>query len=230
MSASEVPFVTIAEPSPRPGRRSGRRAGRHLRPVAPTRPARKRSPAVPVLVGTGIVIVALFGLAAMHALLISGQRQLDDVRRETAAEAEEVRRLRLQVAELEAPDRVLEAARTRLNMVDPGEVGYLLPAGVPVEQTEPIRVEAAEPPPPPTTVPAPAADDGEGADGASDQVSPEQEEVDGVLAGGEEPTTEADEGAAGTADAGTADAAANGPGGSGDTPAEGGPSEPGAGE
>lgn len=200
MTATEVPFVTIAEP--RPDRRSGRRAGRHLRPVErPARVRRRRSPAVPVLVGVGIVMVALFGLAAMHALLISGQRSLDQARREVASESEEVRRLQLQVAELEAPDRVLEAARTRLGMVDPGEVGYLLPAGVSTEQTEPIRVEAAEPPPPPT-VPEPVAEPGESDAGAATEetVSAEQEEVDTVVAGGEEPS--ADDA---TADGGTSD-------------------------
>ncbi len=225
MTASEAPFVTIAEPSPRPGRRSGRRAGRHLRPVERTRPTRRRrSPAVPVLVGTGIVIVALFALAVMHALLISGQRRLDDVRRETAAEAEEVRRLRLQVAELEAPDRVLEAARARLGMVDPGEVGYLLPAGVPTDQTEPIRVEAAEPPPPPT-IPEPSADGSDGStEGAQETTSAEREEVETVLSGGEEPSAQeepADVDASSGDDAETAPPAE-------EVPTEGGPTSMGA--
>lgn len=101
------------------------------------------------MVGAGIVIVALFALAAVHALLISGQIRLDDLRSEAASESEEIRRLRLRVAELESPDRVLDVARERLGMVAPDEVGYLLPVGVPGGPEEPVRVDAAVPPPPP---------------------------------------------------------------------------------
>ncbi len=166
--------------SPEPAKRPRREPGRHLRPVEKTKPTKKRSPAVPVIVGAGIVIVALFALAAMHALLIGGQIHLDDLRREQAAEAEEVRRLRLQVAELEAPDRVLEVARDRLGMVDPGEVGYLLPVGVPGGDESPVRVDPATTPPPPPPVTAPP--------------SPEQQEVDAGLTG--PPLSEAEQEAA----------------------------------
>lgn len=145
-----------------------RRPGRHLRPVE--RPARRRSPAVPALVGVGIVIAALLALAAMHAVLIGGQLRLDEMRREVAAESESIRRLHLQVAELESPDRMLETARTRLGMVQPSEVGYLAPIGVEVASDAPVRVEAATAPPPAA---ATEADDGDatgdsGADASAD--------------------------------------------------------------
>jgi hypothetical protein len=146
------PAVGAAAPqtAPGPAPRPRRRPGRHLRPVA--RPTRRRSPAVPVLVGAGIVISALFALAVMHALLIGGQIRLDGMQREVAAEAEEIRRLRLRVAELEAPDRVLDVARRRLGMVQPGEVGYLAPAGVDTGDVTRTRVEPATVPPPPEPV------------------------------------------------------------------------------
>lgn len=120
------------------------RPGRHLRPITPL--TRRRSPAVPVLVGTGIVLAALFALAVMHALLIGGQIRTDDVQRAVASETEEVHRLRLRVAELESPDRVLEMARDRLGMVPPAEVGYLLPTSVTTGDGTLVRVEAAETP------------------------------------------------------------------------------------
>ena len=137
-------------PQPTPEPRPRRRPGRHLRPV--TRPSRRRSPAVPVLVGAGIVITALFALAVMHALLIGGQIRLDGMQREVAAESEEIRRLRLRVAELESPDRVLDVARRRLGMVQPAEVGYLAPAGVNTGDLTRTRVEPATVPPPPEPV------------------------------------------------------------------------------
>ena len=142
-----------------PERRPEHRRGQHLRPVERPRP--KRSPAVPALVGVGIVITALLGLAVMHALLIGGQVRLDAMRSDVAAETESIRRLELRVAELESPDRVLDAARERLGMVQPTEVGYLLPVSVEVPDAEPVRVEAAvapEPEPEPVAEPAATAD------------------------------------------------------------------------
>ena len=101
---------------------------------------------MPALVAVGIVITALLGLAVMHALLIGGQVRLDAMRSGVAAETESIRRLELRVAELESPDRVLDAARDRLGMVQPTEVGYLLPVSVDVPDAEPVRVEAATEP------------------------------------------------------------------------------------
>lgn len=124
-----------------PARRPEHRRGQHLRPVERPRP--KRSPAVPALVGVGMVIVALLGLAGMHAVLIGGQVRLDAMRGDVDAETEAIRRLELRVAELESPDRVLDVARDRLGMVLPTEVGYLLPVGLDGVPAEPVRVEPA---------------------------------------------------------------------------------------
>lgn len=143
-----------------PVRRPEHRRSQHLRPVERPRP--KRSPAVPALVGVGMVIAALLALAGMHAVLIGGQVRLDAMRSDVAAENEAIRRLELRVAELESPDRVLDAARDRLGMVLPTEVGYLLPVGVEGAATEPVRVDAA-------VAPEPTADEA---------TSPEQAAVD----------------------------------------------------
>lgn len=148
-----------AETAPAPRRT---RPGRHLRPVPG--PARRGSPAVPVLVGAGIVLVALFGLAVMHALLIGGQVRLDAMQRQVASETEEVRRLRLRVAELESPERVSDVARTRLGMVDPDEIGYLLPVGVETGSDDPVRVAAATRPEPEPEPPVAEAESGADAD------------------------------------------------------------------
>ena len=137
-----------------PTRRPEHRRGQHLRPVERPRP--RRSPLVPALVGVGIVIAALLGLAVLHAVLIGGQVRLDAMRSGVASETEAIRRLELRVAELESPDRVLDAARDRLGMVQPTEVGYLLPVSVEGAPEEPVRVEAA-------AVPTPEVEPGTGA-------------------------------------------------------------------
>lgn len=165
---------------PAPERRPEHRRGSHLRPV--DRPRPKRSPAVPALVGVGIVITALLGLAVMHALLIGGQVRLDAMRSDVDSESEAIRRLELRVAELESPDRVLDVARDRLGMVQPTEVGYLLPASVEIPGAEPVRVEAATPPAP---------------DPVAETTSAEQAEVDDAV----ETETDTDTSAGADADA-----------------------------
>jgi len=160
------------------------RPGRHLRPVERPRP--RRAPAVPALVGVGMVIAALLALAVMHALLIGGQVRLDGMHADVAAETEAIRRLELRVAELESPDRVLDVARDRLGMVQPSEVGYLLPVGVPGAPEEPVRVAAAE-------VPAPEPEP-EAEAPAEDAVSREQAEVERAVEDGTEPTVDDAEG------------------------------------
>jgi len=165
--------VTAIVPAPlgAPGRDAARRRRRHLRPVE--RPGARRSPAVPALVGVGMVIAALLALAVMHALLIGGQVRLDGVRSEVASETEAIRRLELRVAELESPDRVLRVARERLGMVQPAEVGYLLPVGVEGAPAEPVRVAAAERPAPEPEL---------------DETSAEQAEVDRAVTTDATPT------------------------------------------
>lgn len=124
-----------------PAHRPEHRRGQHLRPVERPRP--KRSPLVPAIVGVVIVVAALLGLAVMHAVLIGGQVRLDAMRSAVSSETEAIRRLELRVAELESPDRVLDVARDRLGMVQPTEVGYLLPVDVDGAPEEPVRVEGA---------------------------------------------------------------------------------------
>lgn len=183
--AALAPDLRPAQPRP------SRRTGEHLRPVG--RRAPRRAPAIPILVGTGIVISALFALAVMHALLIGGQIRLDDMQREVASETEEIRRLRLAVAELEAPERVLDAARSRLGMVQPAEVGYLAPAGVETGEEERTRVAPAEVPPVDAELEAPLMDEGPAGDetvdettdeGPSGDATTEDDAADAPVAGG----------------------------------------------
>ena len=107
------------EPSPRPPR---------LRVVtaATAAPGRRRRVLLLGAATTVAVCVGLFAVVFFHVLLTEGQVQLD--RLQARAEAEQARqeRLRLQVAELESPQRVFDAA-TRLGMVRPATVTYLSP-------------------------------------------------------------------------------------------------------
>lgn len=75
------------------------------------------------------VLVSLLGLVASHVVLTQGQFRLDVLRTRTASEQERYERLRLKVAELESPSRIVAAAQERLGMVPPPSVTYLSPTG-----------------------------------------------------------------------------------------------------
>jgi cell division protein FtsL len=75
------------------------------------------------------VSAALFGLVAWHVALTTWQAHLERVQREAQTAQERYERLRLEVAELEAPERVVAVAQRRLGMVPPPQVTYLSPTG-----------------------------------------------------------------------------------------------------
>jgi cell division protein FtsL len=71
-----------------------------------------------------ILVVAIFGVVAAHVALTQRQFQLEQLEREAAAAEAQYERLRLEVAQLESPDRVVAAAQA-LGMVPPASVTYL---------------------------------------------------------------------------------------------------------
>ena len=76
-----------------------------------------------------LVALGMFGIVSLHVALTQGQFELD--RLEAKADQQQTRyeQLRLQVAELESPDRIVAVAQERLGMVSPPGVTYLSPSG-----------------------------------------------------------------------------------------------------
>ncbi|HVF74363.1 MAG TPA: hypothetical protein VM938_04890 [Acidimicrobiales bacterium] len=77
-----------------------------------------------------VAVGGLFGLVASHVVLTQGQFRLQRVEANAAEQQAQYERLRLQVAELESPQRIVAAAQERLGMVTPPGVRYLSPTGV----------------------------------------------------------------------------------------------------
>jgi cell division protein FtsL len=90
------------------------------------RRARARLMGVLLLV---VVAAALFGLVTSHVALTQGQFRLEDMQAKAEEEQARYERLRLQVAELESPARIVAAAQERLGMVPPPGITYLSPIG-----------------------------------------------------------------------------------------------------
>src|SRR5438874_5536159 len=114
--------------------RSRVRGGRRQGP-APDRPLRLALLATAVLtVGT------IFGAAIFHVLLIQSEFRLDQLNKEAAKEQARYEKLRLDVAQLSAPERIVATAQQRLGMVVPPQVAYLM---APAPQN--LREGGAEP-------------------------------------------------------------------------------------
>jgi cell division protein FtsL len=105
------------------------------RPVPETaRPPRNRR--LLVVVGGGLLFAGvLAGNVAVQAQTTQGQFELEQLRTSARQRQAHYQQLRLQVAQLEAPQRIVERAR-QMGMVEPTSVTYLTPTA---------RTSAADP-------------------------------------------------------------------------------------
>lgn len=100
-----------------------------------------------VVVAVGLAAAGLVLMVTLHVALAQGQFRLEQLQREASREQAAYDRLRLRVAELESPGRVVAVARDRLGMVAPARVTYLTPtagaAAALVREDRPRLEEAA---------------------------------------------------------------------------------------
>lgn len=157
---------TAARPaSTRPAdrRATARSARPTLRVVDAPKPERLRAARVGTIAGA-LLFVALFGLAAFQTVLIRAQDRLDDLNHDVATQTELDEQLRLQLADLQSPERIAQVARDRLGMIAPHTVTFLEPtpdddagaayAGPAVPSTTAPPARAPSTTVPPTTVPS----------------------------------------------------------------------------
>jgi cell division protein FtsL len=95
-----------------------------------------------------VVFGSLLGIVVVQTFIVQNRVQLDAVTRDLVEVRERNQQLRLQVIELEAPERILDTAVLRLGMVRPDERKYL--PGI-----DPNLVEIRTPPPGDPFGPAP---------------------------------------------------------------------------
>ncbi|MEA2702706.1 MAG: hypothetical protein QOD63_651 [Actinomycetota bacterium] len=124
--AQQAP-LPLATPAPRPVPRPP------LRVVAPPGPgakARRISHAVVVLLGV-LAVAGLFAIVGLRVLLAQGQAPVDALEAKVATGQAEHQRLRLELAGLESPSRIVGEAQRRMGMAPPPVVVYLppVPAG-----------------------------------------------------------------------------------------------------
>jgi cell division protein FtsL len=108
-------------PAPKP------RAKPELR-VVPDPTPRARI-AVVTFVGVSVLFAILFGLVLFHTLLVQNQQRLDRIDADVREQQARYQRNRLEVAQLEAPARIVDVATQRLHMLPPPGTSYLVPSG-----------------------------------------------------------------------------------------------------
>ncbi|MDY7101382.1 MAG: hypothetical protein S0880_09360 [Actinomycetota bacterium] len=107
-----------------PARPQPREERRHLRLV--TEPGTGVRPRTLGMFAVGLFLVAVFVIASLHALLVQGQLELDELDEQLQARHEYAEELDQRIAHLESPDRIVAEA-TALGLVVPSQVVYLEP-------------------------------------------------------------------------------------------------------
>ena len=115
--------------APRRARPADERPSRPQLRIVPPQVPRGRVRLVLTL-STVLVFAVLLLAAAVHTTIVSGQRELDRVDSRITEATRQNQGLQLQVAELQSPERIVEAA-TRDGMVVPEDVTWLLPGEAP---------------------------------------------------------------------------------------------------
>lgn len=111
--------AAVAAPRSRPSRDDVRGTRPDLRVVPPRRPT-----GAVVVVALLVVFGVLLATAALNTVLVSGQRDLDRIEAEIREGEQRNQALRLRVAELESPERIVAAA-TAAGMIQPDEVRWI---------------------------------------------------------------------------------------------------------
>lgn len=121
--------VPAREPRPRPRQEDARPPLSVVDPRYRTPTQRRARARIMGLLVIIVVAAALFGLVTSHVALTQGQFRLEEMRSQAEIERARYERLRVRVAELESPGRIVAAAQERLGMVPPPGITYLSPVG-----------------------------------------------------------------------------------------------------
>ena len=117
-----------------------------LKVVAPAA-RRRRSWQVGTVAGA-LLFMAMFVIVGAQTLIVQQQRHLDDVNGRITAAEDQAEHLKMDLAELQSPERIVNEAKDRLGMIQAPSPVYLLPGAD--DDARAAEVPAATPS---TTVP-----------------------------------------------------------------------------
>ncbi|MGH8999144.1 MAG: hypothetical protein ACRDY7_07110 [Acidimicrobiia bacterium] len=133
MSTATARDRTRATPTPTPAP-----ALRPARAAVAERRRRRRTSAqrqwrLALSITVTLTVIAIFGAAIFHVLLVQSEFRLEKIQNQAVAEQQRYEQLRLEVARLGAPERIVAEAQKRLGMVVPAHVEYLVAPAQPAD-------------------------------------------------------------------------------------------------
>jgi cell division protein FtsL len=81
------------------------------------------------VIALGAIFALFFALVMFHTVLLKNQRHLDQLDAQVRDEQATYQQLRLQVAQLQSPERILDVATSKLGLVSSSGTTYLTPSG-----------------------------------------------------------------------------------------------------
>ncbi len=128
-AAAATATASARRPAPAPLTRPQPARRPPLRIVSPPDPDARARRRRRLLAGVlaGLACAGLFAIVGVRVLLAQGQPTVDRLESQLTEAQTENQRLRLDVARLESPSRIVSEARSRLGMVPPATVVYLPP-------------------------------------------------------------------------------------------------------
>jgi cell division protein FtsL len=123
-----VPATRRSVVAPQPRRTPATRERRPQLRVVDEPTPRRLNLGVLTALGVGAVFAVLFGLVVFHTMLLQNQQRLDHLDAQVSDAQASYQTLRLQVAQLEAPQRIIDVATHKLGMVLSDGTTYLTPA------------------------------------------------------------------------------------------------------
>jgi cell division protein FtsL len=124
-------MATVPAPRRTPAHAPAPRREQPRRPSLRVVDERNRQPryAMWTVIGVGGVFALFFALVLFHTVLLNNQRRLDQLDTQVRDEQASYQQLRLQVAQLQSPERILEVATAKLGLVPSNGTTYLTPSG-----------------------------------------------------------------------------------------------------
>jgi cell division protein FtsL len=95
------------------------------------------------VVAVGAIFALFFALVMFHTLLLKNQRRLDQLDVQVRNEQATYQQLRLQVAQLQSPERILDVATSKLGLVPSNGTTYLTPSGADAVAARQAQAEKA---------------------------------------------------------------------------------------
>jgi cell division protein FtsL len=133
-----VPATRRSVAAPQPRRTPATRERRPQLRVVDDPAPRQLNLGVVTTLAVGAVFVVLFGLVVFHTVLLQNQQKLDHLTTQVSDAQARYQSQRLQVAQLEAPQRIIDVATHKLGMVPPSGTTYLTPAAGSGASNDPV--------------------------------------------------------------------------------------------